>query len=178
VKDSIIAVSFIALTLGFLVSCSDDKDQADGEKSNDPGAVIRDNVNRINKEQADLNRDGKNVKTPPVDTLKTRLEKIVKFFCDAGAKKQCPARLVTGDNPERAYASDGLAMKLNGMSESLAKGYKLDIGLKQDFAKSKYGFMEAFLTAKVIADGKPLLIIEYSYETKYDKFHEMKISDP
>ena len=163
---------WVALPLLMVLSCSSEKDE------NDPANVIKENVDRINKEQADLNRDGKNVKTPAVDTLKPRLEKIVRFFCDTGAKKQCPARFVTADNPERAYASDGLAMKLNGMSAELAKGYRLDIELKKDFAKSRHGYMEAFFDVKISVDGKPVLVIEYSYETKYDKFHEMKVSDP
>lgn len=63
------------LLAGMFPACSGDEE----EQSASPGEVVRRNIDRIQKEQAAQNRVG-------------------------GAKGTLAGRLITGDNPEGAYA--------------------------------------------------------------------------
>lgn len=64
------------------------------------------------------------------------------------------------------------------MATALAEGYALDIALTKDFAPSGHGYDEALLAVTIKTGGKPALVVDYSYETRYDKFHEKKVTVP
>ncbi len=94
------------------------------------------------------------------------------------AQNAARSPIVALDNPKGAYTSDALAAKLNDMADALSEGYALDIALKEDFAPGGHGYDEARFAATIKTGGKPAMVVDYSYETRYDKFHEKKVTVP
>ncbi|MCP5054206.1 MAG: hypothetical protein GY940_43970 [bacterium] len=166
-----LVLPFLLMTL---LACSGKgKDGPDGG-SGEASETINENVQRINEEEAAQNRDGKFVETPGMDTLKSRAETIIRYFCNQAVESRATARFIVPSAPERFYLSDTLAAQLNQSAQLLSDGFDIRVETAQEPARTQYGFDEALFNVYIEAAGTDALGIELLYETKYDKFHERK----
>lgn len=150
----------------------------ENKQPGNPAQEIGDRVRQINEREAALNKRGKFVKTPDIETLKSRLEIIIDYFCQQTVENRANSRIITLDSPERFYLSDGLAFQLNRLKPRLSLGYFLRIDTVREPAPGPHGYDEAAFEVFIEVNGSDVLVIELSYETMYDKFHQQAIRLP
>jgi hypothetical protein len=135
-------------------------------------------VQEINEAEEAENREPEPVETPAIETLKSRAETIVTYFCEQASTGTVAARMISGSSPERFYVSDVLAARLNELSGELNEGYSTNVETVKEPARGQYGYDEATFHVFIECSGEIQLGIELLYETKYDKFHEIRIWAP